>query len=124
VRIKKELKTSRIPSPRGKRRWAVRTIGDILSNEKYAGDSVYAQTVAAEYPGMKRIRNSPDKILRSENHHAAIIDKAFFDRVQEMRDLRSNVEVDGQGTRVRKSSHYNMKLPLDAVGDPTGSIDD
>ena len=124
VRIKKELETSRIPSPRGKRRWAVRTIGDMLSNEKYAGDSVYVQTVAAEYPAMKRIRNSPDEILRSEGHHAAIIDKAFFDRVQRMRALRSNVEVDGQGNRVRKGSHYSMELPRDTVGDPTGSIDD
>jgi len=32
VRIRKELGALRIPSPRGKRRWAVRTIEDILSN--------------------------------------------------------------------------------------------
>jgi len=88
------------------------------------GDSVYAQTVAAEYPGIRRIRNSPDKILRSENHHAAIIDKTLFNRVQEMRALRSNVQVDEQDNRVRKSSHYSMKLPRDTVGEPTGSVDD
>jgi len=124
VRIKMELETSRIPSPRGKRRWALRTIGDMLSNEKYAGDSVYAQTVAAEYPGIRRVRNSPDKILRSENHHAAIIDKAFFDRIREMRSLRSNVEVNELGNRVMKSSHYSMKLPRDTVGAPTDPIHD
>ena len=75
VRIKKELEASRIPSPKGKRRWAVRTITDILSNEKYVGDSVYGQTVATEYPNMKRVRNSPDKIFRSETHHPPILDK-------------------------------------------------
>ncbi len=73
---------------------------------------------------MKRIRNSPDKILRSEDHHTAIIDKAFFDRAQKMRESRSNVEVDGQGTRVRKGSHYSMKLPLDPEGNPTDPVDD
>ena len=113
VRIKKELEVSRIPSPRGKRRWVVRTIGDILSNEKYVGDSVYGLTVGAVYPTMKRVRNNSDKVYRSENHHTPIIDKASFNQVQEMRRLRTNIEVDEQGNKVRKSTHYSMKHPLD-----------
>lgn len=112
VRIKKELETSRIPSPRGKRRWAVRTIGDILSNEKYARDSFYGQTVTAEYPATKRVRNSPDEIFRAENHHPPILDKASFDQVQEMRKMRSNIELDEQGNKVRKITHYSMKRTL------------
>ncbi|MPM99869.1 hypothetical protein SDC9_147064 [bioreactor metagenome] len=113
VRIKKELETLRIPSSRGKRRWAVRTISDMLSNEKYAGDSAYGKTVAAEYPSMRQVRNSPDKVSKSENHHPAIIDKSLFDRVQEMRRIRTNVEVDEQGNKIRKNTHYSMKRPLD-----------
>jgi len=81
VRIKRELDASRIPSPRGKRRWAFRTIRDILSNEKYAGASVYGKTVTVEYPATKRIRNSPDEIFISENHHPPIINRADFSRV-------------------------------------------
>jgi site-specific DNA recombinase len=115
VRIKKELESSRLPSPRGKRKWAVRTISDILSNEKYAGDSAYGKTVIAEYPSMRQVRNDPDQVSRSENHHPAIIDKACFDRVQEMRRLRTNVEIDEQGNRVCKETHYSMKRPSDVM---------
>ena len=93
---------------REKRRWAVRTISDMLSNEKYAGNSAYGKTVIAEYPSMRQIRNDPDQVSRSENHHPAIIDKACFDRVQELRLLRTNMETDERGNRVRKSTHYSF----------------
>jgi DNA invertase Pin-like site-specific DNA recombinase len=109
VRIKKELETLRIPSPGGKRRWPVSTIGDILSNEKYMGDSVYGRTTGAEYPTMKRIRNNPDEVQRSENHHPPIIEKATFDLVQKMKKMRSNIEVDEHGNKVRRRTHYSMK---------------
>ncbi len=108
VRIKKELETLRIPSPRGKRRWAVRTISDMLSNEKYAGDSAYGKTVIAEYPSMRQVKNNPDKVSKSENHHPAIIDQACFERIQELRLLRTNMETDERGNRVRKSTHYSF----------------
>lgn len=111
-KIKKELEASRISNPRGKRRRAVRTITDILFNEKNAGDSVYGQTVAAEYPDTKRVRNSSDEIFGSENHHPPILDKASFDQVQEMRKMRSNIELDEQGNKVRKNTHYSMKRTL------------
>ena len=119
MRIKKELETLRIPSPRGKRRWAVRTISDMLSNEKYAGNSAYGKTVIAEYPSMRQVKNSPDKVLKSENHHPAIIDKVLFNRIQEMRRIRTNVEVNEQGNKVRKNTHYSMKRPLDVINDQT-----
>ena len=108
MRIRKELETLRVPSPRGKRRWAVRTISDMLSNEKYAGNSAYGKTVIAEYPSMRQIRNDPDQVSRTENHHPAIIDQSLFDRVQELRLLRTNMETDERGKRVRKSTHYSF----------------
>jgi DNA invertase Pin-like site-specific DNA recombinase len=115
VGIKKELEVLRLPSPKGKRRWPVRTIGDILSNEKYAGDSIYGRTTGAEYPAMKRVMNDPTDICRSENHHPPIIDKASFDRVQEMRKSRSNIMLDEQGNKLRKNTHYSMKRSLDKI---------
>lgn len=109
VRIKKELETSRIPSPTGKRRWPVSTIDGILSNEKYAGNSVFGRTMVAEYPEMKRVGNNPEEVKRSENHHPPIIGKEIFDRVQEMKKSRTNIEFDEHGNKVRKSTHYSMK---------------
>lgn len=80
------------------------------------GVFVYGQTVAAEYPGIKRVRNIPGEAFRSENHHPAIIDRASFDRVQGMKRSRTNTEVDDQGNKVRKSTHYSMKRSLDMIG--------
>jgi len=103
---------------RKKRRWVVRTVSDILSNEKYAGDSVYGKTTTSEYPSMRRVRNNLDHVPRSENHHPAIINKACFERVQEMRRLRTNVVFDEQGNKVRKNTHYSMKRPTEEQADP------
>ena len=121
-RIKKELKTLRIPSPTGKRRWPDSTIGDILSNEKYMGDSVYGRTTGAEYPSMQRIRNNSEEVQRSKNHHPPIIDRETFDLVQEMKKRRSNIEVDEHGNRYRKNTHYSMKLAFDNDEEPTGKV--
>jgi DNA invertase Pin-like site-specific DNA recombinase len=109
VRIKKELEIIRIPSPTGKRRWPVSTIDDILSNEKYTGDSVYRLTVGSEYPALKRVRNNPEEIQRSTNHHPPIIDRNTFDLVQEMKKMRTNIVLDEHGNKVRKNTHYSMK---------------
>lgn len=43
--------------PRRKRRWALRTITDILSNGKNVGGSAYGKTVTSEYPATKRVSN-------------------------------------------------------------------
>jgi hypothetical protein len=52
--------------------------------------SAYGKTVIAEYPSTRQVKNSPDRVSKSENHHPAIIDKSLFDRVQELRQLRTN----------------------------------
>ncbi len=57
---------------------------------------------------MKQVKNSPDKVSRTKNHHPAIIDQSLFDRVQELRLLRTNMETDERGNRVRKSTHYSF----------------
>ena len=122
VRIKKELETLRIPSPTGKRRWPVSTIDGILSNEKYAGNSVFGRTMIAEYPGMKRVGNNPEEVKRSENHHPPIIDRETFDRVQKMKKSRTNIELDEHGNKVRKSTHYSMKRIEDKKESPTEKV--
>lgn len=70
-------------------------------------------------PAMRQVRNDPDQISRSENHHPAVIDKALFDRVQEMKRIRTNVEVDEKGNKIRKNTHYSMKRPVELMEAPT-----
>jgi hypothetical protein len=36
-----------------------------------------------------------------------------------MRRIRTNVEVNEQGNKLRKNTHYSMKRPLDMMGDQT-----
>lgn len=55
-----------------------RTISDILTNEKYTGTSVYT------------IKNEEIKVM---NAHPAIIDRAEWDRVQEMRAQRTKPRI-------------------------------
>jgi hypothetical protein len=96
----------------GKKRWPVRTITDMLSNEKYTGDSFYKRTLGTPFPVVKRIKNDPDKVQRTRNHHPPIINKETFYQAQEMKKMRSNIEIDEQGNRVRKTTHYSMKQSI------------
>lgn len=96
----------------GKRKWPVRTIADMLSNEKYTGDSFYGRTVGTAFPVAKRIKKDPDKVQRTSNHHPPIINKETFYQVQEMKKMRSNIEIDEHGNRIRKTTHYSMKQPI------------
>lgn len=95
---------------------------DILSNEKYTVDSVYGQTVGAEYPATKRIRNNPDEVQRSKDHHPPIIDKETFNLVQYTRKMRSNIELDEHANRVRKNTHYSRKRSKNKGEEPTESV--
>ena len=63
---------------------------------------------ATPYPSTKWVMNSPDQVSRAENHHSAIINKSLFDRVQDLRLLRTNMETEERGNRGRKSTHYSF----------------
>lgn len=56
------------------------TIGDILANEKYIGTNVYT------------IR---DEVIKRENNHPAIIDRATWDIVQSMRNEKTKPRLKG-----------------------------
>lgn len=56
------------------------TIGDILTNEKYIGTNVYT------------IR---DEVIRRENNHVALIDKATWDKVQSMKGDKTKPRLQG-----------------------------
>ncbi|MEA4865214.1 MAG: recombinase family protein [Sphaerochaeta sp.] len=75
LKIKKGLEALKVPTPTGKKKWPVKTIGNILTNEKYTGNSVYGETVADEFPATRRIRGISTEVHRSTNHHLVIIDE-------------------------------------------------
>lgn len=73
-----------IPTPAGRKRWAVSTIKSILSNEKYKGDALLMKTYTVDYlTKEKRKNNGEVKQFFVENSHEPIIAPDVFDKVQE-----------------------------------------
>ena len=65
LKIKKELESLKVPSPTGKKKWSVKTIENLLTNEKYTGTSVYGETESAEFSSTKRTVRDPFEIGRA-----------------------------------------------------------
>ena len=107
------LKELRIPSPTGKEKWCLKSVDDILSNEKYVGDVVLMKTIRIGGQGSKRIKNRGEAAqYKATAAHQAIITREQFDAAQRERELRCNVE--GSGTqKVRKSTRYKSSFSMD-----------
>jgi hypothetical protein len=109
LKIKKELESLKIQTPTGKSKWPVKTIENILTNEKYTGTSVFGETETEYFPSTKRTVRDPFEVHRSLNHHLPIIHERRFKRVQKLKAKRSNIELDEHGNKVRKNTHYSSK---------------
>ena len=95
--IIKELEKQKINSPTGKEKWNKRALEVMLSNEKYKGT----------------VRLFDDKRsdvqYLSTNNHPAIITEEIFSAGQKAKVNRSNILVDENGQKVRKSTKYSSK---------------
>ncbi len=115
LKIKRVLEDEGIPAPRGGMTWPKKTIDMILTNAKYSGTS-YARThCIADGDIGKGIVMTGDKgewyvLYGSTDNNPPIIPPETFDRVQQMRMDRSNIEYDQNGTKKRKSTHYSSKV--------------
>ena len=47
-----------------------------------------------------------------ENNHVGIIDQAMFEAVQEERNRRTNVELNGKGKTVRKNTRFSATMNM------------
>ncbi|MBS5949364.1 MAG: recombinase family protein [Clostridium sp.] len=109
IAIVRKLENEHIKSPTGKDKWSKRTIGTILSNEKYIGNVVVGKTYCNDFPYNERKINAgmaPKYLV--ENNHPSIIRKEIFNQVQSEKLRRSNIKNDGPVSK-RKSTHYSMK---------------
>lgn len=64
--------------------WTIAQVKSILQDETYIGNSVHNKRANVSFKCKKRIHTPKEKWFRVENTHEAIIDKADFDRVQQM----------------------------------------
>ena len=88
--IARHLTENGIPSPTGKKKWPVSTVGNILKNEKYKGDALLQKTYTVDYfTKEKRKNNEEMRQHLVELSHEPIIDPEVFDRVQQKLAERS-----------------------------------
>ena len=69
-------------------KWATNTVVHLLENREYTGCLVNFKTEKPSYKLKHSIENPPEKQAIFENHHAPIIDKETWERVQELRKQR------------------------------------
>lgn len=97
--IARSLEEQGIKSPMGKDHWNVSTIRGILTNEKYCGDALMQKTYTLDFKTHKSVKNTKLNKYFKENHHAAIIPREKWLRVQELLKVRRDV---GRVTTLRK----------------------
>lgn len=88
-----ELNRRKIKTDLG-REWNCGTVRQVLTNEKYIGNSVFNRTsqriAIQDSSGKKRhIKNPPEEWVRYENAFEAIIDRKSFERVREIMAARA-----------------------------------
>ena len=81
--IQEWLEQEQIPNAAGEQGWTIRTVRNILTNEKYCGDVLLQKTFIQDCISKKVIRNTgqlPQTLV--QNHHEGIVDRETFDAVQ------------------------------------------
>ncbi|MDR1568645.1 MAG: recombinase family protein [Streptococcaceae bacterium] len=94
--IVRELKSLNIKTSTGKEKWSVKTIDNILQNEKYTGRVIL----------LKNNETTPS--YQFENHHDPIISESMFEAAQLEREKRTNIE-NGKRKPIKYSSKKSKK---------------
>ena len=106
--ISKQLEQARILSPTGKKNWCLKSIMDILDNEKYYGAVCVYKSFIAPGTSHKRIHNTGEhELVWCFDHHVPIISYEVYMAVLEEKKRRTNVETDQNGNRIRKKTRFS-----------------
>ena len=110
--IKTQLEKEGIQTASGGSIWHENVIQGMLSNEKYAGDSMLQKTYTEDFLTGKRVKNvgQRDRYYVSDSHEG-IVSKDTFEKVQREMESRKRVAQNEDGiTQVRKK--YNAQNVL------------
>ncbi len=97
VGIIQKLSELGIKSPTGKDRWNKASIDNMLTNRKYTGNVELLK------------EDEESAYYLAENNNPVIISENIFWEAQKMRRDRSNIVVDENGNKKRKSTKYSSK---------------
>ena len=94
--------------------WTARVIGQIIRQERYAGDVKTMKTYTLDYKSHKMVKNKGEREQYCiQNHHPAIIDRELFERVQ--RVVRLNQEK-AKGRSEKKLYPFSGRLVCGECG--------
>ena len=63
----------------------------LLDNEIYIGTRIWGKTRCSMHTGHKAVLNDETEWVRLENHHTAIIDRALFEKANEMHPKKRRI---------------------------------
>lgn len=111
--IKKMLESENIPAAGGKPQWSEGALQYLLRNEKYCGDALLQKTYVESCLSKKTKKNNGElpKYL-VQNHHAAIIDRYLFERVQAEIARRAGKRKVSDKTSKTQQSKYSSRYAL------------
>ena len=110
--IKKALENKGILTAKGKKVWNESLISSILKNEKYVGDALLQKTYTLDCITHKVVRNHGERpMYLVTDHHAPIIDRDTYDRVQQELARRSSKRKISDKT-ITEQGKYSSKYAL------------
>ncbi len=93
-KIKRYLEENGVKTVTGKAEWSTSTIDRMLSNEKYIGQVLMQKTYTPNFLTGKQEKNNGELAMYLiKNAHKPIIDRATFERVQEMKGKNKKEEL-------------------------------
>lgn len=102
-----ELESLGFSSPSGKKRWCHHTVEKMLVNEKYYGAVCIGKTYRSDdVAGKLKENNGERNLVWWFDHHEPIISKEMYAQVETERSRRTNMELDENGVKRRKSTRY------------------
>lgn len=108
--IKSYLEFQEIKTVTGKDGWNVKTIRDMLKNEKYKGDTMLQKTFTEDFlTGKKRKNSGQRNKYYVKDSHPAIVSAEVFNKVQDEMAKRSRLVSNDDGTVEISESKYNGK---------------
>ena len=110
--IKKTLESKGILTAKGKKIWNESLISSILKNEKYVGDALLQKTFTVDCITHKVVRNHGERpMYLVTDHHAPIIDRDTYNRVQQELARRSSKRKISSKTTTEQGK-YSSKYAL------------
>ena len=74
-----------------KKHWSATTVAAIVRDEIYIGTRIWGKTRCSMHTAHKAVLNDETEWVRLENHHTAIIDRALFEKANEMHPKKRRI---------------------------------